>query len=308
MRAGAIADRGEVYDHRHVLVAPASVAPHVLIDPDDPDALEAGRVGDQHPFAFGQHGVVRGVPCHAERVGDPGDGEMADHERFEGPRQRPFRQRRSRVGRPAGVLTPRRAAVLARVAADRDHQRRGPPAQRHVRQTAGNAVTHDRPAAAPPAPAVIGGGRDPARQQRLVRGDPLAGDHQPQGFQAAKGGQIGWDEAVSGSNVEHVEVFLVGCVRTPIIGRPRPRRADPRPAQPTLSSVKSPQILAYHATGGASNGPTEAVNLLIEKTRRIGHGFRNFNNYRLRLLLACGIKWQPVPVTRIRGRQPRLSA
>ncbi|HWF20811.1 MAG TPA: ISL3 family transposase [Acidimicrobiales bacterium] len=63
------------------------------------------------------------------------------------------------------------------------------------------------------------------------------------------------------------------------------------------------EILAYHHTARASNGPTEAVNLLIEKTRRIGHGFRNFNNYRLRLLLACGAPWNTPPVARLRGRQ-----
>jgi transposase len=67
------------------------------------------------------------------------------------------------------------------------------------------------------------------------------------------------------------------------------------------------EVLAYHTTG-LSNGPTEAVNLLIEKIRRIGHGFRNFDNYRLRLLLRCGVEWQTPPVARIRGRQPRLVA
>lgn len=67
------------------------------------------------------------------------------------------------------------------------------------------------------------------------------------------------------------------------------------------------EVLAYHTTG-LSNGPTEAVNLLIEKVRRIGHGFRNFENYRLRLLLRCGVKWQTRPTARIRGRQPRLVA
>jgi len=66
-------------------------------------------------------------------------------------------------------------------------------------------------------------------------------------------------------------------------------------------------VLAYHCTG-LSNGPTETVNLLIEKTRRIGHGFRNFDNYRLRLLLSCGVRWQTRPAARIRGRQPRLVA
>jgi transposase len=48
------------------------------------------------------------------------------------------------------------------------------------------------------------------------------------------------------------------------------------------------EVLAFHATGGCSNGPTEAVNLLIKKVKRVGHGFRNFTNYRLRLLLHCG--------------------
>jgi len=76
----------------------------------------------------------------------------------------------------------------------------------------------------------------------------------------------------------------------------------------TTVSTWETEILAYHHTGRASNGPTEAVNLLIEKTRRIGHGFRNFNNYRLRLLLACGVPWNTAPVARLRGRQPRLNA
>lgn len=47
------------------------------------------------------------------------------------------------------------------------------------------------------------------------------------------------------------------------------------------------QILAYFATGGVNNGGTEAINLTIEKTRRLAHGFRNFDNYRLRILLAA---------------------
>jgi transposase len=47
------------------------------------------------------------------------------------------------------------------------------------------------------------------------------------------------------------------------------------------------QVLAYFATKGVSNGGTEAINLLIEKTRRLAHGFRNFHNYRLRILLVA---------------------
>lgn len=54
----------------------------------------------------------------------------------------------------------------------------------------------------------------------------------------------------------------------------------------TLRAWRS-QMLAYFATHGVSNGGTEAINLLIEKTRRLAHGFRNFDNYRLRILLVA---------------------
>lgn len=73
----------------------------------------------------------------------------------------------------------------------------------------------------------------------------------------------------------------------------------------TLRSWRS-QWLAYFDTGGASNGPTEALNLLIDKIRRLGHGFRNYDNYRLRLLLYCGVDWQTDPTPRIRRRRPRM--
>jgi hypothetical protein len=50
------------------------------------------------------------------------------------------------------------------------------------------------------------------------------------------------------------------------------------------------------------------MNLLIEKIRRIGHGYRNFDNYRLRLPLYCGTNWQTPFTPRIRSRRPRLVA
>jgi transposase len=62
------------------------------------------------------------------------------------------------------------------------------------------------------------------------------------------------------------------------------------------------EILAWHATGGCSNGPTEAINLLIKNVKRVGHGFRNFANYRLRLLLHCGVRWPTHRTARLRGR------
>lgn len=69
------------------------------------------------------------------------------------------------------------------------------------------------------------------------------------------------------------------------------------------------EVLAWHTTGGASNGPTEAVNLSIKQIKRVGRGFRNFDNYRLRLLLHCGgVNWQTQPAARLRGRGPLLAA
>jgi transposase len=47
------------------------------------------------------------------------------------------------------------------------------------------------------------------------------------------------------------------------------------------------QVLAYFDTSGVSNTGTEAINLRIEKTGRLAHGFRNFDNYRLRILLVA---------------------
>jgi len=49
------------------------------------------------------------------------------------------------------------------------------------------------------------------------------------------------------------------------------------------------------------------VNLLTGKVNRVGHGFRNFANYRLRLL-HCGVTWQTHQTARLRGRAPRLAA
>ena len=47
-------------------------------------------------------------------------------------------------------------------------------------------------------------------------------------------------------------------------------------------------FLAYFDTAGASNGPTEAVNGIIELGRRIARGYRNPTNYQLRMLHIAG--------------------
>jgi transposase len=68
------------------------------------------------------------------------------------------------------------------------------------------------------------------------------------------------------------------------------------------------EILAYFTTGRASNARTEATNLLVKRTKRVGFGFRSFRNYRLRLLLSCGVTWDTHQTTPLRGRLPRSAA
>jgi Transposase len=59
-------------------------------------------------------------------------------------------------------------------------------------------------------------------------------------------------------------------------------------------------FLGYFTTSGANNGGTEAVNGLIELHRRIARGFRNRDNYRLRMLL-IGYDYDPT----LRYGEPR---
>lgn len=47
------------------------------------------------------------------------------------------------------------------------------------------------------------------------------------------------------------------------------------------------QIVAWHHAM-VSNGPTEAVNNLIKRIKRVGFGFRRFDHYRVRVLLYAG--------------------
>lgn len=67
------------------------------------------------------------------------------------------------------------------------------------------------------------------------------------------------------------------------------------------------ELLAWHTTG-LTNAATEGENLLIKKIKRVGHGFRNFENYRLRLLLHAGVSWKPRRIAPMRRRQPAFIA
>ena len=76
----------------------------------------------------------------------------------------------------------------------------------------------------------------------------------------------------------------------------------------TLRSWRA-EILAHHVTG-ASNGPTEGLNLCVKKVKRCAHGMRRFDHYRLRVLLHTGgVTWPTRPSPpRIRTRAPYSDA
>jgi transposase len=74
----------------------------------------------------------------------------------------------------------------------------------------------------------------------------------------------------------------------------------------TIARWETP-ILRWHRTR-LTNAGTEGMNLIVKNIKRLGFGFRNFENYRLRLLLRCGAPWQHHPVASIRPRHPRISA
>ena len=70
--------------------------------------------------------------------------------------------------------------------------------------------------------------------------------------------------------------------------------AEVRALGKTLGSWRA-EILAHHDTD-ASNGPTKGLNLCLKNVKRCGHGFRTFENFRLRVLLhAGGITWPERP-------------
>jgi transposase len=67
------------------------------------------------------------------------------------------------------------------------------------------------------------------------------------------------------------------------------RRTMPPEIQKLGRTLKAwfEKIANFHLAR-VSNGPTEALNNLIKRIKRIGFGFRNFENYRIRALLYAG--------------------
>ncbi len=71
--------------------------------------------------------------------------------------------------------------------------------------------------------------------------------------------------------------------------RPRSSGSDGpcTPGSTYEKKKKKTEICNFHLAR-TSNGPTEALNNLVKRIKRIGFGFRNFENYRIRALLYAG--------------------
>jgi hypothetical protein len=77
---------------------------------------------------------------------------------------------------------------------------------------------------------------DPARQHRTIRLDPLPDHLQTKLVETAEHREI----RASEGSVAHVEVFRLGSVRTPILGRPRPSPRQRRAHTYTLDPDEPP--------------------------------------------------------------------
>ena len=121
-RARLVADRGEVDDHGNILVAASGVPPYVLVDADDGDVVEPGRIVDKDPLSLGKDRVIGGVPGYGELGRDNGDGGVIDNECFQSPSEPGSGDLRSGRGCLVGVMAPHAPAEFAFVASESDAQ------------------------------------------------------------------------------------------------------------------------------------------------------------------------------------------
>ena len=162
------------------------------------------RIIDQGALAFGEDGIVGGVPPHRQTFGDPGDGQVDDHDAFQRPAQRPPGQPGTGFCGLAGVLAPHVAALDAPVAAHPHQQDGRPPPARLVRQPTHHGARRDALAATATAPLVIID--DPAREHRTRRFEVLTDDLKAELIKPGERSQVRTSEG----SVGHVEVFQDG--------------------------------------------------------------------------------------------------
>ena len=122
----------------------------MLINTENLDTIEAGRVIDQDPSALTQDGVIGGMPRHPQVGGDARPRQVIHDYRSQHPRQAATRDLRSWRCCRSGVFAPHMLAALASVAAYPNQQRGGPVPEGFMRE-----FTHDRAARNAPRPASV---------------------------------------------------------------------------------------------------------------------------------------------------------
>ena len=243
-------DGCEVGDHgdEPVGVGAEHVGPLVLVDSDHADPVEAGRSGAEQQLAGGlNRDGVDGVPAAPELAGDRRHGGLVDrqapqHELRAAPRGRP-----PRTGQSAAVVGEdlAGAAVMdAPVARQPDPQRERVPDDRHVADTALDAVAvdPDQPAVRT-APRPVGDQVTP--QHRRLAGHSSISDPHPELDRADD--RVGDDLGGRGRKLRHrvpgmLTIIGVGTFIINFPGSVSAQRHDPaRRAAHTLSCTPFPE-------------------------------------------------------------------
>jgi transposase len=120
------------------------------------------------------------------------------------------------------------------------------------------------------------------------------------GCPGAEASAIGVDEITfARANAAHSTVFATG-----IVDLDRARLIDIVPGR---SRKVLPDWLSDQPGEWTANIGVAALDPFCGYSNALSHGFRNFHNYRLRLLLHCGITGHHSTPTPLRARLPRLA-
>jgi len=238
----AIVDGCQIQDNGDVPVPIRGVAPHVFIHANDTHAFTPYWIIDQQTRPFSQDSSVRGIPGHAQGLGDARHRHMMNNHARQRSAHRCARELGTRIGRLAHVLTPHVSTLWAPVAAHAHMQDRGTPPAGLMRQAPDHRVTRNALAPAASTPSVLTS--NPASQHCMVCLNALTRHLQPQVVQVRERAQI---RAIKDS-IGHVEVFQMDGVAISIIGRPRPLPCHdtPNPAHDTYTlNHEEPVKLGY---------------------------------------------------------------
>ncbi|SJM49239.1 hypothetical protein CZ674_01885 [Agrococcus casei LMG 22410] len=168
------------------------------------------------------------MPRHPQPCRDAGHGEMVDDDPGESPSQSTAGDLRPRRRSPRGVFPPSPPAVITPEPAHPEQERRGPVAERRVREPPDDRVPDHPFGTAFPAPRVWLG--DAALDHRALRLESLADGLKAEFVEAAESGQARCGEG----SVEQRRGLSDGQLRNFHPGRPRHLSGDRR-AAPTYT-------------------------------------------------------------------------